>query len=322
MSEGNAPSWSNWLGQRSDAIEGTLDALLPAASARPKSIHRAIRHAIFSGGKRIRPGLVLLGFEGARGKGDAGVRLGAAIEMLHTFSLIHDDLPCMDDDDTRRGRPTVHRIFGEAIAVLAGDALQVLAFETVAELPISADRRIRVLAEITRAVGTHGVIGGQVIDIESEGKKVPAETLKWIHRHKTGELMRASLVGGGLAAGARPAYLESLARFGESFGLLFQIVDDLLDEVGSSGKLGRPLGRDRESGKATYPSILGLPGSRRALGRSYADCVGCIPAGADQDVFAGLLVEVVARLPEDWHAPLLNGRAPSRGRTNPARVPS
>jgi geranylgeranyl pyrophosphate synthase len=260
-----------------------------------------MRHSVFPGGKRIRPGLVLLGFEAAGGRGSAGPGLAAAIELLHTFSLIHDDLPCMDDDVIRRGRPTCHAKFGEAIAVLAGDALQVLAFQLIADLRIPAEARVRILREITAAVGTGGVIGGQVLDIQSEERRIRPETLRWIHGHKTGELLRASLVSGALAGGATPALVRRLDRFGRRFGLLFQIVDDLLDEVGSSGSLGRDGGRDRVNGKATYPSILGLERSREELGASLRACRAAIPPGRGE-LFGGVIDAVVTRLPRTWSA--------------------
>jgi geranylgeranyl diphosphate synthase type II len=284
-----------------------------------------MRHSVFPGGKRIRPGLVLLGFETAGGRGGAGPLLGSAIELLHTFSLIHDDLPCMDDDELRRGRPTCHAKYGEAIAVLAGDALQVLAFQTIADLPVASEMRLRVLSEITAAVGTAGVIGGQVVDLESEQKKIRPETLRWIHARKTGELLRASLVSGAIIAGADERSLRQFGEFGTRFGLLFQIVDDLLDEVGSSGALGRTRGRDRENGKATYPSILGLPRSRRALIESVAACREAIPSGRNARLFGSLIDAVVVRLPESWSEPLWASTNGNGGRatvlSDPAKSP-
>ncbi|MCA9727638.1 MAG: polyprenyl synthetase family protein [Candidatus Eisenbacteria bacterium] len=263
-----------------------------------------MRHSVFPGGKRIRPGLALLGFETAGGKGAAGAQVGAAIELLHTFSLIHDDLPCMDDDDLRRGRPTCHAKFGEAIAVLAGDALQVLAFGALAGLSVPPPVRVRVLAEITNAVGTGGVIGGQVVDIESEDRRIRPATLRWIHAKKTGELLRASLVSGGLAGGADGRLLRRMQEFGVRFGLLFQIVDDLLDVVGTSHVLGRDPGRDQVNGKATYPSILGLDRTRKELQASVAACRDAVPAGRLALYYESLIEAVAGRLPEDWTDPL------------------
>ncbi len=292
-------AWAAWLAKVGSPIEAALDDALPAESEKPKSVHRAMRYSVFSGGKRIRPALGALGFRLGGGRGDGGVRLGAAIELIHTFSLIHDDLPCMDDDDYRRGRLTCHRKFGEAVAVLAGDGLQVLAFEVLATLPASAERRLRVLREITRAVGTAGVVGGQVVDIESEGRRISPASLRWMHERKTGALLRASLVSGAILAGARPGLVERLAGFGAAFGLLFQITDDLLDEHGSYRTLGRRRGRDRVLGKATNPAILGRERARLALAEAVAETLSLIPVeGEVGEIFADLVGMVVGRLPD------------------------
>jgi geranylgeranyl diphosphate synthase type II len=287
------------LAEVGSPIEAALDEVLPAESEKPRSVHRAMRYSVLSGGKRIRPALAALGFRLGGGRGDGGVRLGAAIELIHTFSLIHDDLPCMDDDDYRRGRLTCHRKFGEAVAVLAGDGLQVLAFEALATLPAPAERRLRVLREITRAVGTAGVVGGQVVDIESEGRRISPASLRWMHERKTGALLRASLVCGAILAGGRPRLVERLAGFGAAFGLLFQITDDLLDEHGSYRTLGRRRGRDRVLGKATYPAILGRERARLALAEAVAGTLSLIPVeGAVGEIFADLVGTVVGRLPD------------------------
>jgi geranylgeranyl diphosphate synthase type II len=291
-------AWAAWLAKVGSPIEAALDDALPAESEKPKSVHRAMRYSVFSGGKRIRPALGALGFRLGGGRGDGGVKLGAAIELIHTFSLIHDDLPCMDDDDYRRGRLTCHRKFGEAVAVLAGDGLQVLAFEVLATLPASAERRLRVLHEITRAVGTAGVVGGQVVDIESEGRRISPGSLRWMHERKTGALLRASLVCGAILAGARPGLVKRLAGFGAAFGLLFQITDDLLDVHGSYQTLGRRRGRDRVLGKATYPAILGRERARIALAEAVAETLSLIPVeGEVGEIFADLVGTVVGRLP-------------------------
>jgi geranylgeranyl pyrophosphate synthase len=206
----------------------------------------------------------------------------------------------MDDDELRRGRPTCHAKFGEAIAVLAGDALQVLAFQTLAALPVAPEMRVRVLGKITAAVGTGGVIGGQVVDLESEQRKIRPQTLRWIHARKTGELLRASLETGAIIGGAEAPLLRRLDEFGTRFGLLFQIVDDLLDEVGTATALGRSGGRDRHNGKATYPTILGLARSRKELIASVAACRDAVPAGRTAPLFRSLIDAVVVRLPESW----------------------
>lgn len=299
-----APSpgaWSAWQDKVGPGIDEILDEALPPSSERPASIHRAMRHAVFPGGKRIRPALAALGYAAAGGRGDAGLRLGAAIELIHTFSLIHDDLPCMDDDDYRRGRLTVHRKFGEAVAVLAGDALQVIAFEQIARLPVPPARRLRVLDEITAAAGTRGVIGGQVVDIESEGRRIPVATLRWMHERKTGALLRASVCSGAILGGGRRSLVEGLHEFGSAFGLLFQITDDLMDEVGSYRHLGRRRGRDRVRGKATYPTVLGRDRSRAALAEAIEGSLTRIPLDGEMgEILVDLIGLVVGRLPDRW----------------------
>ncbi len=296
-----ASAWSVWLQSVGPRIEEALDNALPSAREKPGSVHRAMRYAVFPGGKRIRPALAVQGFEVAGGRGGGGVELGAALELLHTYSLIHDDLPCMDDDDYRRGRLSCHKKFGEAIAVLAGDALHVLAFEKIARLPGSAARKLRVLQEIAEAVGTFGVIGGQVVDIESEGKKISPATLRLMHERKTGALIRCSLTGGAILAGGSRPVLRRLTEFGDSFGLLFQIVDDLLSEFGSYKVLGRRRGRDRVRGKATYPSILGSPRTRVCLQEALEESLARIPVGGRRgEILTDLIGAVVARLPDEW----------------------
>ena len=294
-------AWSVWQAKVGPGVDRILDEALPPSTEKPTSIHRAMRHAVFPGGKRIRPALAALGYEAAGGRGDAGLRLGAAIELIHTFSLIHDDLPAMDDDDYRRGRLTVHRKFGEAVGVLAGDALQVIAFEQLARLPVPPARRLRVLEEITAAAGTRGVIGGQVVDIESEGRKIPFRTLRWMHERKTGALLRAALCSGALLAGGRKGLFDGLAEFGAAFGLLFQITDDLMDEVGSYRHLGRRRGRDRVRGKATYPTVLGRDRSRIALAGEFEQALTRIPLeGEAGETLVDLIGLVVGRLPDRW----------------------
>lgn len=294
-------AWHDWSRRVGPGIEAALDDILPAPREAPRSVHRAMRYSVFSGGKRIRPALAALGFHLAGGRGDAGMRLGAALELIHTFSLIHDDLPCMDDDDYRRGRLSCHRKFGEAVAVLAGDALHVLAFEALARLPGPPARVLRVLQEVTRAVGTDGVVGGQVVDIESEGKQISQVRLVWMHKRKTGALLRCSLTSGGILAGMRPELLGKVGEFGAAFGLLFQVVDDLLDELGSYRTLGRRRGRDRVRGKATYPSVLGFERSRVRLADAVEESLRLLPAGGETgEILADLIGVVVGRLPAEW----------------------
>ena len=244
--------------------DAALERLLPPAEERPASIHAAMRHSVFAGGKRIRPILCMEAGRLVTGALPAGIEdLGAALEMLHTYSLIHDDLPALDNDDLRRGRPTCHKVFGEAIAILAGDALQTQAYEVLAELPCSAEARVTIIAEIAKGTGTvNGMIGGQVVDLEAEHIRPDAETLEYIHRSKTSALITASLVSGGIYGGANQQQISALSDFGQSIGLAFQIVDDILDLTQSSEQLGKTAGKDVASEKATYPALFGLDESR------------------------------------------------------------
>jgi geranylgeranyl diphosphate synthase type II len=245
--------------------DAALERLLPAASIRPTSIHKAMRHSVFAGGKRIRPILCMEAGRAVAGSLPAGIEdLGAALEMLHTYSLIHDDLPALDNDDLRRGRPTCHKVYGEAIAILAGDALQTQAYEVLSKLRCSAEARVKIVEEIARGTGTvNGMIGGQVIDLEAERTKPDAETLEYIHRSKTAALITASVVSGGIYADANTNQVENLRRFGQSIGLAFQIVDDILDVTQTSEQLGKTAGKDAVSEKATYPALFGLEESRK-----------------------------------------------------------
>jgi geranylgeranyl diphosphate synthase, type II len=240
--------------------DAALERLLPPESQRPEVIHRAMRHSVFAGGKRLRPILCMEAARMISGKLPDGVdELGSALEMLHTYSLIHDDLPALDNDDLRRGRPTCHKAFGEANAILAGDALQTYAYEVLANLKCPAEPRVRIIAEIAHDTGTiDGMIGGQVLDLESERKKPTAEILEYIHRSKTGALITASLVSGAIFGGGTDEQIEKLRTFGRAIGLAFQIVDDVLDVTQSSEQLGKTAGKDTATEKATYPSLFGI----------------------------------------------------------------
>jgi geranylgeranyl diphosphate synthase type II len=245
--------------------DAALERLLPPAAEHPAIIHRAMRHSVFAGGKRLRP---ILAMEGARliaGALPDGVEeLGAALEMLHTYSLIHDDLPALDNDDLRRGQPTCHKAFGEAMAILAGDALQTRAYEVLAQLRCPAERRVCIIEEIARATGTiEGMIGGQVMDLEAEHTRADAATLEYIHRSKTAALITASVVSGGMYAGASEAEVEKLRKFGRGVGIAFQIADDVLDVTQSSEQLGKTAGKDVASEKVTYPALFGIEESLR-----------------------------------------------------------
>jgi geranylgeranyl diphosphate synthase, type II len=241
------------------AVDAHLERLLPLEQVQPSSIHQAMRYSVFAGGKRIRP---ILCMETARifeANVDQALYPGCAIEFIHTYSLIHDDLPALDNDDLRRGKPTSHKKFGESTAILAGDALLTIAFETIAATPVSPDRRVGMVTEIASAAGTvNGMVGGQVADLESEGKRVGPEMLEYIHRSKTAALIRASVTSGALCAGASPEDVARLRRFGETIGWAFQVTDDILDVEESSAALGKTAGKDIAQQKATYPSVFGL----------------------------------------------------------------
>jgi geranylgeranyl diphosphate synthase type II len=252
-------------------IEEALDSHLPPETAAPATIHRAMRYSVFAGGKRIRP---ILCMETARlfSKSiSAAVTVGCAIECIHTYSLIHDDLPALDNDDFRRGKPTCHKEFGEAIAILAGDALLTFAFETLARADVDPSRRVRIITEIAAAAGTvRGMVGGQVADLEAEGRPVDAAMLEYIHRSKTAALIHAATAGGAIAGGASDTDIERMRHFGEAIGWEFQIVDDILDVQETSSALGKTAGKDEAQRKATYPALFGIEKSK-AFARELAE---------------------------------------------------
>ncbi len=248
--------------EKTALVEEYLDRYLPAESTPPETISRAVRYSLFAGGKRLRPLLVLSAAEAVGGEIEDALPAAAAFELIHTYSLVHDDLPAMDDDSLRRGRPTSHVVFGEAMAILAGDALQSHAFALLANPPppcrVPAERRLRAVAELASAAGAGGMVGGQVFDLESEGRPVDAAGLERIHRHKTGALIRAAARVGGIVSGASEEELDRLTRFADEAGLAFQIVDDILDVEGSAATLGKSAGKDQRAGKATYPLVHGI----------------------------------------------------------------
>jgi geranylgeranyl pyrophosphate synthase len=254
-------------------VDARLDRLVPSEQREPASVHGAIRWSLFAGGKRFRPALLIAAGEAFGAQTEALLDTACALEMIHTYSLIHDDLPSMDDDRLRRGRPTCHIRFGEATAILAGDALQTLAFQTIAgEEKLSADVRVRVIAEVARASGTpHGMVAGQAYDLAAESRDVTNDDLERIHRHKTGALIIAAARCGASIAGARAVELESITRYGEHLGLLFQITDDLLDVTASAEDLGKTPGKDARSRKATYPSLYGLEAARARARAVHAE---------------------------------------------------
>jgi geranylgeranyl diphosphate synthase, type II len=251
-------------------VDAALERFLPGEDVQPPTVHRAMRYSVQAGGKRLRPILVIAGAEAVGAPPATVMPTACALEMIHTYSLIHDDLPAMDDDDYRRGRLTNHKVFGDAVAILAGDALLTLAFKLVADnAALVSDPRVvcDVVAAIAEASGTFGMVGGQVVDIESEGKAITPETLEYIHRHKTAALLRGSLWVGARLGGADAAALAAIDDAGQSLGLAFQIVDDILDVEGSLEALGKTAGSDARKQKATYPALHGLEVSRREARR-------------------------------------------------------
>jgi geranylgeranyl diphosphate synthase type II len=244
-------------------IEAALERILPTEDTQPPSIHRAMRYSVFAGGKRIRPILCLESARIFTPHLDGAIQVGCALEFIHTYSLIHDDLPALDNDDLRRGKPTCHKVFGEAMAILAGDALLTFAFETLARAHIAPEARVGLIAEIAAAAGTvNGMVGGQVADVEAGGNPVDAAMLEYIHRSKTAALIRGCIVAGAMAGGASPRDVARLRAFGENIGWAFQVVDDILDVEESSAALGKTAGKDQAQQKATYPALYGLEKSR------------------------------------------------------------
>ncbi|MEW6515300.1 MAG: polyprenyl synthetase family protein [candidate division FCPU426 bacterium] len=249
--------------QRGQLVDAALDKFVPRRDYFPAKLHSAVRHSLFSGGKRLRPVLVLAAAEACGGSARDVLPAACALECIHTYSLIHDDLPAMDDDDLRRGQPTCHKVFGEAAAILAGDGLLTLAFELMARCPVRDDRQLAAIRLLAQASGMAGMVGGQMADIDAEGEEVSLPLLQYIHTHKTGRLIQASVLIGGALAGGTPAQLKALGVFGETMGLAFQIADDILNVVGTQEQLGKSTGTDSARGKATYPAYFGLEESRR-----------------------------------------------------------
>jgi geranylgeranyl diphosphate synthase type II len=257
----------SYLSKKRDIVDKALERLVPPAGTYPASVHEAMRYSLFAGGKRVRPILAIAAAE-AVGASTAGLLpIAGSLELIHTYSLIHDDLPAMDDDDLRRGRPTCHKVYGEAIAILAGDGLLNRAFEILSDprrlTALSANRLLGVIREISTASGVFGMVGGQVVDMESEGKEIDFPTLEYIHTHKTGALIRSSVRVGALYAKAGKRQFTALTHYGELVGLAFQIADDILDITGKQEELGKDVGSDLKKGKKTFPSFYGLEESRR-----------------------------------------------------------
>jgi geranylgeranyl diphosphate synthase, type II len=291
------PNVREILGGGADLTDLALDRLLPSADQTPVSIHRAMRHSVFAGGKRLRPVLCLEAARMIAGELPRGVEeLGAALEMLHTYSLIHDDLPALDDDDLRRGKPTCHVAFGEAIAILAGDALQTQAYEVLARLQCPPAETVEIVRSIAQATGTvEGMIGGQVMDLEAEEHQPTPGMVEAIHRAKTGALIRVSLVAGGIYARGTADDIERLREFGRKAGLAFQIMDDVLDVTQNSSQLGKTAGKDVASEKATWPAVYGVEQSikdaEQLIDEAFAQLAGYRERADRLKVLARYLVE-------------------------------
>jgi geranylgeranyl diphosphate synthase type II len=266
------------------AIDKALDAWLPGPDEPPARLHNAMRYSVFAGGKRIRPVLAILAGRAVGGQDEAAMPAACALECIHTYSLIHDDLPAMDDDDMRRGQPSNHKKFDVATAVLAGDALLTAAFEIVATRTADPRTANRITAELARAAGSVGMVGGQMADLQADGSEPNESTLEFVHRRKTGALIRAAVRSGAIAAGGSDDDLAALTAYAENVGLVFQITDDILDETATSEQLGKAAGKDRDKGKLTFPAVYGLEASRseaRRLARDATEALAGLPAAAD-----------------------------------------
>ena len=296
-----APPVTVALAELRRKVEAALQASLPPEQAWPATIHRAVRYSLFAGGKRIRPLLVLIA---AQAVGDGIVEdalpLACAVEMIHTYSLIHDDLPAMDDDDLRRGKPTSHKVFGEAMAILAGDALLTRAFHLMAELPERATpdqmrRRLTATAILGEAAGTGGLIGGQVEDLESEGRTISGDTLERLHRAKTGALLSACVRGGAVLGGAGADDLGRLTRYAAAIGLAFQVIDDVLDATSDAARLGKTAGKDEKDEKATYVRVHGIDEARRIADRLLAEAREALAPLGDRGRLLGALADQIVQ---------------------------
>ncbi len=283
-------------------VDEALERALPGEDVWPATVHKAMRYSVFAGGKRIRPALVLAAGEAVGSRREPLLPYACAVEMIHTFSLIHDDLPAIDNDDLRRGKPTCHKIFGEAVAILAGDALLTGAFATLAAPPEggwnaeSLQRRVEATALLAEACGTSGLIGGQVEDLGAEGHVIDAAALEKIHRAKTGALLHACVVGGGVLGGASATERERLDRYGRDLGLAFQIVDDILDATEGAERLGKTAGKDAAAGKATYVRIHGLEAARQAArGLLESALLAILPFAASASALRELARAMVER---------------------------
>lgn len=290
---------TTYLARRAGEVNSWLERLVPSEATPPQQLHQAMRYSLLAGGKRLRPILVLAAGEAFGAETEELMPAACAIEMIHTYSLIHDDLPAMDNDDLRRGRPTCHKAFGEAVAILAGDALLTQAFRVLASDSDdrNPERRVRVIREIATAAGTvDALIGGQMADIENEGKQVGPSLLEYIHRSKTGAVICASVVVGGIIAGASVEQVDKLRAYGERIGLAFQIADDILDMTSTSEQLGKTPGKDQAAHKATYPAIYGIEASKARASELLDEAIKIISSlGLQTQALAGIARFIIAR---------------------------
>jgi geranylgeranyl diphosphate synthase, type II len=287
----------DYIVSRQKMVDDALEAFLPKSSVKPKTIHKAMRYSIFAGGKRLRPILCFAAAECCGGETAASMPLACAVECIHTYSLIHDDLPCMDDDDLRRGVPTSHKVFGEAIAVLAGDALLSFAFELATRVPGWPRYSLKdIVSELAIVSGSRHLIAGQVVDLESEGRRVSLPLLRFIHQSKTAALLCSSIRLGAMSANAPAAQLETLSNFGKALGLAFQVIDDILDVTQTSETLGKSAGKDLVAEKATYPSVVGLERSRKVAKKLTEEAHTTLkPFGQKAGILHGLADYLLSR---------------------------
>ena len=283
-----------YLGEAVSDVDGAMDGFLPTLDERPGSIHEAMRYCVFAGGKRLRPVLCIAAAEACGGRREDAFPAACAVELMHTYSLVHDDLPCMDDDDLRRGRATCHKVFGEGMAVLCGDALLTEAFAVIAKSQASESYSVgEMVAELALTGGSRKLLGGQVLDLEGEGKALAMEELVQIHEAKTAALLTASVRLGAMSAGAGEDELEALTRFGHALGLAFQVIDDILDVTQTTENLGKTAGKDAAVEKATYPSVIGLELSRKEAGRLTAEAMEALEIFGEK---AAKLREIAERM--------------------------
>jgi geranylgeranyl diphosphate synthase type II len=267
-----------YLEQKRDDVDRFLESVIPGATTPPTTLHESMRYSLFAGGKRVRPILAMAAAEAVGSPSKAILPVASSLELIHTYSLIHDDLPAMDNDDFRRGKPTNHKVYGDAMAILAGDALLTLAFELCSRTDLmdglDPARQVRIVRELAHGSGNLGMVGGQVLDIQAENKDIDLATLQNIHKHKTGMLIRAAVRMGAIAAGASPAQLDSLTKYAEDIGLAFQIADDVLNVTGTREELGKDANTDAKRGKKTYPTFYGVDGAKKMADECTQRAIG------------------------------------------------